>query len=143
MKASFIQTQIGLNAQALTGLYEEYNNLRKSRKMYNEKADEFDEMCCSFSQTLQFDKADEQHVKAEAHREQAAVFTPYINKFAKRIKAIEQVQKALKQELKDEQAMESWNAEEDAFWLEQARIAAEEGFVEPTVVQKFLDDLEG
>lgn len=142
MKASLIQTQIGLNAQVLTGLYEEIANLRKSRKMYNERADEcFKQMMIADDQ-LDFDKSHQHTEEGEANRGQAEVFTPYINKFYRRIKSIESVQVALKKELKFQQAMESWNAEEDAFWMEQARIAAEEGFVEPTVVDKFIADLE-
>lgn len=137
-RSGLLQVQLGLNAQVLCGLYEEYNNLRKSRKMYNAIADEL------IKKTFYVDLSECGPLEEEskAHREQAAIFTPYINKFAKRIKAIEQVQKELKYELKFQQAMESWNAEEDAFWLKQARIAAEEGFVEPTVVDKFIADLE-
>jgi hypothetical protein len=142
MKASFIQTQIGLNAQVLTGLYEEIANLRKSRKMYNECADECFVQMMIADDELDFDKSHQHNTEGEANLEQAAVFTPYIKKFAKRIKAIEQVQKSLKQELKFVQYMEAWNVEEDAFWLEQASVAAEEGFVEPTVVNKFLQDFE-
>lgn len=128
MKASLIQRQLKLNAQVLTGLHEEYAKLRAERKKYNEKADEFAEMCYSFAQTLQFDEADEMRGKSDVNREQAALYTPYIKKFAKKIKNLEQIQKALKHELGCAQCCEAWQAEEDSFWLQQAYVAQQDEY---------------
>jgi hypothetical protein len=142
MKAALIQVQLGLNAQVLRGLYEEIANLRKARKHYNEIAD-FNKDTCDSGVMPEGSQLKEDTMKvAEEYRAQAAIYSPYIKKFAKRIAAIEAVQRALKQELKFQQSMEAWNVEEDAFWLEQARVAAEEGFVEPAVVNKLLTDFE-
>lgn len=56
------------------------------------------------------------------------MYTPYINKFARRIKAVEKVQKALKKELKNAQAIEMWQAAEDAEWLSMAKLAQLGGY---------------
>jgi hypothetical protein len=56
------------------------------------------------------------------------VYTPYIKKFAKRIKAIEAVQKALKQELRCEQAVEAWQVREDAERLQLVQLAQQDDY---------------
>jgi predicted ribosome quality control (RQC) complex YloA/Tae2 family protein len=116
MKAALLQRQLKINADVLTGLYEEIAKLRAARKAYNERADEFAEMSFSFDQTLQPEKSREHSEKSVACREQAAVYTPYIRKFKKKIAAVEEVQRELKQKLKAEQSVEAWMAEESYEW---------------------------
>jgi hypothetical protein len=68
------------------------------------------------------------------HKEQAAVYTPYIKKFAKRIAAIEAVQKALKQGLKCQQAVEAWQNEE-SYELDFSKFAGQQLYA----VQGYVD----
>jgi len=125
MKAALIQIQLGLNAQVLSGLYGEHRALKASRKMYNERADKLSVQVLGEENYV---KADSLQQESDDNRAQAAVLTPYINKFARRIKAVEKVQKALKKELKLEQAIEMWQAYEDAEWLNLAKLAQMGGY---------------
>jgi hypothetical protein len=128
MKAALIQRQIKLNEQILTGLHEEYKNLREARKMYNERADEcFKQMMIADDQ-LDFDASHQYTTEGEANREQASMFTPYIRKFKKKIAAVEEIQRCLKDDLKGQQALEAWIVEDDAFWIQQAYVARQEGY---------------
>jgi hypothetical protein len=111
LKSSLLQRQLKINADVLTGLYEEIAKLRAARKAYNERADE------AVSEEF-----------GTANREQAAVYTPYIRKFKKKIAAVEEIQRMLKSELKGQQSIEAWAVEDDAFWLQQAEIAKQDGF---------------
>jgi hypothetical protein len=128
MKASLIQRQIKLNEQILTGLHEEYKNLRSSRKMYNDYADVAFTKMMECDEQLDFDNASEWNKLGEANRGQAEVFTPYIRKFKKKIAAVEQIQRCLKDELKGQQSLEAWIVEDDAFWIQQAYVARQEGY---------------
>jgi hypothetical protein len=128
MKAALLQRQLKINEDVLTGLHDEYKNLRAVRKMYNERADEcFKQMLIADDQ-LDFDASHQHNTEGEAHREQATIFTPYIRKFKKKIAAVEEIQRALKDELKDQQSLEAWIVEDDAFWLQQAYVAQQEGY---------------
>jgi hypothetical protein len=113
MKAALIQTQLGLNAQVLSGLYDEHRTLKMSRKMYNEMSDDYFVQMMIADDMLDFDGSDQHKKNGEAALEQATMLTPHIDKLAKRIKAVERVQKALKQELKARQRIEAWVAEEE------------------------------
>jgi hypothetical protein len=128
MKASLIQRQIKLNCDVLTGLHEEYKNLRNSRKMYNERADECFKQMMIADERLDFDASHQHSTEGDANREQATIFTPYIHKFKKKIAGLEEIQRSLKDELCKMQALEMWMAEDDAFWLKQARVAQQEGY---------------
>jgi uncharacterized coiled-coil DUF342 family protein len=106
MRAALIQRQIKLNCDTLTGLYEEYSKLRTERKKFNEAADGFAQRALNSS--------DDEEVTSlcageNACREQATVYTPYIVKFKKKIAALEEVQKALKHELKCAQCCEAFS----------------------------------
>lgn len=137
MNYKLTQRQIKLNEQVLQGLYEEYSKLRKVRKEYNDEADKYQEMCYSFAQTLEHDKASEYSDKAQANREQAAIFTPFIRKFKVKIAKLNEVQKALKHDVKCQMCLADWTAEDDAFWLAQAEVAQQEGFVQIGTGQAF------
>lgn len=112
MKASLIQRQIKLNADVLSGLHEEYAKLRAERKKFNEMADEFAredfEKACAGENVL--------CKSADDCREQAAIFTPYIKKFAKKIAKLQEVQKALKLEAKDAARIDAWMKDESYEW---------------------------
>lgn len=137
MKASLIQRQIKQNEQTLTSLYREQSNYRKSRAKFNERADAFERYAHNAATRME---AEDAIKEAEANYEQAALFTPFIKRLKRKITALEVVQKALKHELQCVACLEAFVAEDDAFWLEQAKVAQEEGFAEPGVVQAFLDD---
>ena len=128
MKASLLQRQIKLNEQVLTGLHTEYKNLRASRKMYNERADECFKQMRIADERLDFDTSHQHSTEGDANREQAAIFTPYIRKFKTKIAGLEEVQRALKDELMWQQSSEVWIVEDDAFWLQQAQVAQQEGY---------------
>lgn len=104
MKASQIQQQLKLNADVLTGLHEEYTKLRKARKEFNAFADEYEE------------KGED--ALAKDYSEQAAIFTPYIKKFKRKIASLEKIQVTLKHELRCSQCLEIWAEEDEAFWAE-------------------------
>lgn len=128
MRSSLIQRQIKLNADVLSGLHEEYAKLRAERKKYNEKADKLALESLEHSEKEDFAMAGNTDHLAKDYREQAAIFTPYIKKFAKKIKNLEQIQKALKHELGCAQCCEAWQAEEDSFWLQQANVARQDEY---------------
>lgn len=134
MRASLIQRQLRLNADVLTGLHEEYSKLRKQRKEYNEEADGYSDKALKLDQDEQFEAAEEAQQSANTYRAQAAIFTPYIKKFAKKIAGLQQVQVALKLEAKDAARIDAWSRVEDAFWLQQANIAQEGGYATPDSV---------
>jgi acetyl-CoA acetyltransferase len=115
-------------SQVLTGLYEEQSKLRKARAAYNSQADEYMSqygVCMKEQDTV---SAETCYSNAKNCKEQAAVYTPYIRKFKKKIAAVEEIQRMLKDELKDQQSLEAWIVEDDAFWLQQAYVARQEGY---------------
>lgn len=127
MNSSMIQRQCKVNSEILDAMYNQIAGMRVSRRVYF--------------------NANEP--------EQAKLYTPYINKLSKRIKALEQLQKALKEDLQEAYTIEqsfslrskmfekTWEAlpqEDDAFWLDRARMAAEDGFVEPGVVLSVVQE---
>jgi hypothetical protein len=116
MRAALLQRQIKLNEQVLSGLHQEYANLRKTRKEYNEEADGYSEKALKLDQDEQFEAAEEAQQAANTFRAQAAVYTPYINKFKRKIAKLEEVQRALKTHLKHEQSIEEWMRKESYEW---------------------------
>lgn len=116
MKASLIQRQIKLNADVLSGLHEEYAKLRAERKKYNEEADKLALESLEHSEKEDFAMAGNTGHLAKDYREQAAIFTPYIKKFAKKIVGLQDVQKALKLEAKDAARIDAWAKSEDEEW---------------------------
>jgi DNA mismatch repair ATPase MutS len=112
-----LQRQIKLNAGVLSGLHEEYNKLRAERKKYNEIADEFAKSALWYSDREDGEKEREALEEAKAHREQAAIFTPYIKRFKKKIAGLEEVQKALKHELKCQACLEAWERQDSFEWF--------------------------
>lgn len=137
MKAQHIQRQLKVNALLLTELQKVYLGMRHQRKSYNAAADTFSTQALAYDDALDFDRSAEAQQTAEDYRDTAVGFTPYIKKMRRKIASLEEVQKALKDELKCQQHLEAWCQEDDAFWLEQARIAQEEGYTS----QPAIDDL--
>lgn len=146
MKSNEIQCQLKLNAQHLKSLYDEKRVKRTLRKIYNEQADRL--AVQATREELSDAVLDAVCKEENALRGQANVYTPFINKLSKRIKALEQLQKALKQDLQEayitENFEKSWVALEDvqeSFLAGRARMAAEDGFVEPGVVLSVVQEV--
>lgn len=142
MNSSQIQSQLKLNAGVLKSLYDEKRVKRTCRKIYNEQADclALQATCNDLSEAVLEAVCKEEN----ALREQANVYTPFINKLSKRIKALEQLQKALKRDLQEAYAIElfenTWEPLlEESFLAGRARMAAEDGFVEPGAVLETLE----
>jgi hypothetical protein len=128
MKAALIQRQIKLNEQVLTGLHEEYNALRNQRAEYNKMADDFDIHSFKAEGDDEVNKAIEFRKQECLYREQAAIFTPYIRKFKKKIAGLEEIQRALKDELKAEQAIEAWCSGVDVDWQNLVKLAQQDDY---------------
>jgi superfamily II RNA helicase len=111
MRAAQLQTLLSVQANVISGLHEEYAKLKAERKRWNALAD-----------------AEDDPEKKDDFAGHAALYTPYIRKFKKKIAAVEKVQKALKKELKREQAIEIWQAAEDAEWLQLAQLAQRDDY---------------
>lgn len=142
MKSNEIQRQLKLNAEHLKSLYDEKRVKRTCRKIYNEQADRLalQAICEELSDAV----LDAVCKEENALRGQANVYTPFINKLSKRIKALEQLQKALKRDLNEAYAIEQFEKEwepllEESFLAGRARMAAEDGFVEPGVVAEIVE----
>jgi predicted nucleic acid-binding Zn-ribbon protein len=125
MKASLIQRNIKLLEQVLTGLHEEYSNLRKERKKFNTAGDVEK---AKLNNTATLEEFENFSANVEMFYGQAAIFTPYIRKFKKKIAGLEEIQRCLKDELRGMQSLEAWIIEDDAFWLQQAQVAQQEGY---------------
>lgn len=139
MRAAQLQQTISILADYITKMHKDYARVRKSRAMYNAEADKLALQGVEADEQLDFDKSHTLAVRMEAYQYNANIFTKDIDALKAKIKRVESLQKQLKGELKHAAAMEAWAAEDDAFWLEQAKVAQEEGFAEPGVVQAFLE----
>lgn len=146
MNSSQIQSQLKLNAGVLKSLYDEKRVKRTCRKIYNEQADclALQATCNDLSEAVLEAVCKEEN----ALREQANIYTPFINKFSKRIKALEQLQKALKRDLQEAYTIEQFEKEwevlpdvglEESFLAGRVRMAVEDGFVEPGVVAEIVE----
>jgi hypothetical protein len=125
MKAALIQRQIKLNCDVLTGLHEEYLVLRNERKKFNTMGDAEK---AKLYNAATLEEVEEFSAKVELFYGQAELFSPYIHKFKKKIAGLEEIQRCLKDELKWQQSIEAWVVEDDAFWLQQAQVAQQEGY---------------
>jgi chromosome segregation ATPase len=117
MRAALIQRQLKLNADVLSGLHEEYNKLRAERKKYNEAADKLAAEARSFLEEGEKEAYKIVQQESDNNREQAAIFTPYIKRFKKKIAGLEEVQKALKHELKCVACLEVWERQDSFEWF--------------------------
>lgn len=115
MNSAMLQSQQKLNAEVLTFVYSEINSLRKHRAMYLE----------------------------DKEFEQAALYTPWINKMSKKARRLEELQRFTKRQLQEAYTIEQFEKtycglggdyDDGNFLLDRARMAAEDGFVEPGVV---------
>ncbi len=127
MKAALIQRQLKLNCDVLTGLHEEYNALRRVRKEFNEEADKCALEALEHAEKEDFAMAGNVNSLAEGNREMAARYTPYVKMFRKKIAKLEEVQRALKAELKSAQVIEMLvEVDPDSDWKQLAQIAQQE-----------------
>jgi uncharacterized coiled-coil DUF342 family protein len=128
MKAQLVQRNIAVLSQVLTGLYEEQSKLRKARAAYNSQADEYMSqygVCMKEQDTV---SAETCYSNAKNCKEQAAVYTPYIRKFKKKIAAVEEIQRMLKSELKGLQSIEAWVEMDDVEWQGLVKMAQQEDY---------------
>jgi hypothetical protein len=125
MKAAQLQTLLSVQAQIITGLHEEYAKLRSERKKFNAMGDA-EKVKSNNAATKE--EVEGFQANAEVFYEQAALFTPYIKRFKAKILKLEQIQKTLKDDLRGQQSLEAWIVEDDAFWLQQAYVARQEGY---------------
>jgi hypothetical protein len=128
MKAAQIQTLLSVQAQVITGLHEEYAKLKAERKRFNAESDKHASAALQHDDFGNFEAAEEAQQLANAFAEQAALFTPYIKRFKRKIAALSDIQKTLKGDLHGQQSLEAWIVEDDAFWLQQAYVARQEGY---------------
>lgn len=115
MRSAQLQQQLQLNAQILTGLHEEHSKLRAERKHFNAMGDA--EKAKSNNATTQ-EEVEGFGKTAELYYGQAAIFTPWIRKYAKKIAKLAAIQVTLKHELGCMQCLEIWVAEDEQFMAE-------------------------
>lgn len=119
MRAPLIQRNIKHLAETLTSLYNKQSGLRAARKKFNERADVYDRYANNAGLPQEaIDAAQE----AEDCREQAALYTPEIKRLKGRITGLEQVQKALKHDLKCAQCQDVCGEDSEAgIWVDDER----------------------
>jgi hypothetical protein len=114
-----MQRNISIMEDVLCGLQEKLVEVKWYRKEYNEEIDR-----------LAVEAFGDDEVKAlrETYMTEAEKCSKFIRKCRKKIKAAEELQRALKLEAKDAARIEAWSRAEDAFWLQQAQVAQQEGY---------------
>jgi hypothetical protein len=119
MKAALIQRTITVLEDVITGIHEKKADVKLWRKQWNAEIDRVDA-----------EASDNAAVKE--HREwldeQVGRASKFIRKGRKKVKELEELQRVLKSELKGQQSIEAWVVEDDAFWLQQAQVAQQEGY---------------
>lgn len=116
MKAAMIQRAITVLEDVITGIHEKKTEVRLWRKEWNGEIDR-----------IVAEKPDDV-VHREWIDEQVGKASKYIRKSRKKLKELEEVQRALKVELKGAQAIEMWQAQEDTEWRHLPKLAQQEEY---------------
>jgi uncharacterized coiled-coil DUF342 family protein len=119
MKPQLIQRLLRSQALTLQALYAEQADARANRKKLNAASDKYAVKAQECDAELDFDKAYDLRKVARAYVETVSGYTPEINKLKKRIRGLEEIQRALKHELKCVACLEAWTQEDDEFWLDE------------------------
>lgn len=140
MNSSMIQRQLKLNAGILCEAYSDQVEYRWHRKKYNDEADMYAKEALDHAEKEDYAMAGNVKHLADECQQLAACYTPFINKLSKRIKALEQLQKALKKSLQEAYWQEHFaktyeplpHDEDDFLHIRQAEIITKEGVPVPT-----------
>jgi hypothetical protein len=118
MKAALIQRTITVMEDVLTGLHEKTAEVKQWRQQWNAEIDRLSAI----------DSCERDVKMIEYWSNSVADASKFIRKSRKKIKQLEEVQRCLKDNLKGQQSIEAWVAEDNAFWLQQAQVAQQEGY---------------
>lgn len=119
MKSSLIQRNISIMEDVLCGLQEKLVEVKAYRKELNQVIDNL---------TVEAFGDDEVMIVRKTYMTETEKCSKFIRKARKKIKAAEELQRALKAEAKNTARLDAWSREDDAFWLQQAYIAQQDEY---------------